>query len=869
MPSPPKAPPENPVAAALFRQLEAASRADVNPFRRGPGRELVSVLGARFPEAAVLSSAAFPFDGEGWVSGEALRAAAECALKRGAGLVELQPSGNLAWVPGLRPDPPASASPPARHGQVGAPPVSLCPFWGPCLGREQGALGTFRGLFAILARDGRPGFRTGLAGCARDCRRVIERSDLAALPEGPQGGLSVWIGGRHGPFRPLVTPIPWRIFPAEYPGDLADFIFKVQDLHDTFARRGETFPELTARLGLPKAERLLGIARPEPPREGCGAAMVGGAPDAATAPEASVSEEASDAAKARSGTARSVAEPAAGARAGTSIGVPPESGGKAGVVYGGPVRERAATEIAPADSRAEAGDRAETVAEATPETAGGTDGVAGCPIGEGPPKEIAASGTLPATDAATPSEAAGNAEDASSAPVFAEPAFTITEAEPDDGIGGARAETDAEPDTAGSAESFTAEPVFAEAVLAVPATEGATLDARAETTAEAAPEADRDACDVSAEPVFAVPVRAEPATDDSAANAWAEPTAESAQEANGDAWDVSAESHFSSPARAEPATTYAAADAMAEHDAEAAPEAGGSTEDVSDEPSFAYDVRAEPATDYSAADAWAEPDAEAAPEAGGSTEDVSEQPSFAYDVRAEPATGYAAADAWAETAPEAAPEADGDAWAVFAGPAYAESATEGSIGNAWTETAAEANGVAESPDEEHVFSVAATEASADDAQEDADADFSPEAAESAGAAGTLRAPSAVAAPETRDLDEGDAEALGLAPGGEPTGEIPYGAWDDADARAALDAWAASGDDLEADLEAGSEEPVTGDAADGPGAAPPASDLEAGPSVALPALDPSLDPSLDHEDDRERAGISGDFPGPAPPKRRSP
>ncbi|MDR1082039.1 MAG: hypothetical protein LBQ79_14035, partial [Deltaproteobacteria bacterium] len=249
------------MAADMLRQLEAASRSDVNPFRKGASGELVSMLGPRFPEAAVLSGATFPFDGEGWVSGEALRAAAECALKRGAGLVELQPRGNLAFVPGLR-----SGQEHARAGRGARPgacsPVSLCPFWGPCLGREQDGLDTFRGIFAVVAREGREGFRTGLAGCARDCRRVIERSDLAALPEGPGGGISVWVGGRHRPFRPPVTPLAWRLFPAEYPGDLADFILKVQDLHGSEARRAESFPELAARLGLARIEELLGIAGP-------------------------------------------------------------------------------------------------------------------------------------------------------------------------------------------------------------------------------------------------------------------------------------------------------------------------------------------------------------------------------------------------------------------------------------------------------------------------------------------------------------------------------------------------------------------------------------------------------------------------------
>ncbi|MDR1313010.1 MAG: hypothetical protein LBQ12_04770 [Deltaproteobacteria bacterium] len=259
MPFPPaKGLPENPVAADLFRQLEESSRTDANPFVRGAGGELVSSLGARFPEAALLSSATFPFDGEGWVSGEALRAAAECALKRGAGLIELQPRGNLAWVPGLKPDHGGSL-PGARPGPA-RPHVSLCPFWGPCLGREQPSQQTFRGIYAVLARESKDGFRTGLAGCARDCRRVIERSDLASLPESSGGGISVWVGGRHRPFRPPVTPAPWRLFPAEYPGDLADFILKVQDLHEDRALRGETFPEMASRMGLAEVEALLGIA---------------------------------------------------------------------------------------------------------------------------------------------------------------------------------------------------------------------------------------------------------------------------------------------------------------------------------------------------------------------------------------------------------------------------------------------------------------------------------------------------------------------------------------------------------------------------------------------------------------------------------
>lgn len=263
---PGRSPSENPVAAALFRQMESASRADANPFRRGAAGELVSLLGARFPEAAVLGSLSVPFDGEGWISAAALGEIAETAERHGAGLVELQPRDNRAFIPGTasdpsqgrRPAPRASSRPWTRAT------VSLCPFWGPCLGREARRTSVFRDLFAVLAREGREGFATGLAGCARDCRRVVERSDLAALPEGIGGDLSLWIGGRHRPFRRPVTPVPWRIFPADFPGDLADFVLKVQALSDSLARREETFPELAARLGLDRVEDFLG-ARPQAP----------------------------------------------------------------------------------------------------------------------------------------------------------------------------------------------------------------------------------------------------------------------------------------------------------------------------------------------------------------------------------------------------------------------------------------------------------------------------------------------------------------------------------------------------------------------------------------------------------------------------
>jgi hypothetical protein len=266
MPSqPPKGHPEHPVAAALFRQLRFCSRTDQNPFRKGSGGELVSALGARFPEAALLGSSSVPFDGEGWISGDALGLIAAAAQNRGAGLVELQPRGNLAFVFGTAPG--AFPETPFRNGAKSGfrAPVSLCPFWGPCLGREGGRLELFRELFAVLAREGLEGFLTGLAGCARDCRRVIERSDLAALPDASGRALTVWTGARHRPFRPPVTPAPWRVFPAEYPGDVADFVFKVQDLHASRALRGETFPELARRLGLPRTEGLLGIREPPPP----------------------------------------------------------------------------------------------------------------------------------------------------------------------------------------------------------------------------------------------------------------------------------------------------------------------------------------------------------------------------------------------------------------------------------------------------------------------------------------------------------------------------------------------------------------------------------------------------------------------------
>jgi hypothetical protein len=246
--------PAEALADELAAQLARAGPLDANPYRRGRGNELISLMGHLFPRAARLALGSLPLGGDGWIPADLLGRLAEISERRGSGLMGLHPQGNVALLLGL--DPSEASGPfagPLWRGTQGpqgpASPLESCPLWGPCLGEEAGSLPRISGLRAALGEGIDPSLSCAVAGCPRDCRMLAERADLLVLLEPPGPGLSLWLGGRHRPFRPQPLPRPWRSFPGGDEAELSRFALWAQDLFLGLRQPRETLPELASRLG--------------------------------------------------------------------------------------------------------------------------------------------------------------------------------------------------------------------------------------------------------------------------------------------------------------------------------------------------------------------------------------------------------------------------------------------------------------------------------------------------------------------------------------------------------------------------------------------------------------------------------------------
>jgi hypothetical protein len=241
--------------------MRTAAELDINPWRAGYGGELVSRLSALHPQAGRLLVYELHLAQDGWLSADSLLALAEAAENSRAQLVEISGPDKRARLTALAPR--AKELPVQTLGKVGLRPASepagpgLCPLWGPCLGRR-GYLGeAMSDLASRLAPELDDGFRVELAGCPLDCRFAAERGDLALVLDKAAAWFVVWLGGRHRPFLPLVSPKPWlRREVADVRG-LLDLVFMIHDLWGRLAMGRETLPELAARMGLERLAKLL------------------------------------------------------------------------------------------------------------------------------------------------------------------------------------------------------------------------------------------------------------------------------------------------------------------------------------------------------------------------------------------------------------------------------------------------------------------------------------------------------------------------------------------------------------------------------------------------------------------------------------
>jgi hypothetical protein len=109
-------------------------------------------------------------------------------------------------------------------------------------------------------------FRLELMACNKDCQYAIAMSDLAIILDDDTSFFSIWIGGRHRPFRGQITPRHWTLSKISEPQDLLKKVCHIHDAWDSLAMDDETLPELMVRMGAGRFERYLALGDTSNPR---------------------------------------------------------------------------------------------------------------------------------------------------------------------------------------------------------------------------------------------------------------------------------------------------------------------------------------------------------------------------------------------------------------------------------------------------------------------------------------------------------------------------------------------------------------------------------------------------------------------------
>jgi hypothetical protein len=234
---------------SLQRQLIMASLKDMNPYRRGEDGEIISILGANFPEISYLKGKELNFEGDGWLTGDFLYKIAELSDKEGIGIVELLATENAAFLMGLNP---LSALTKNNLSPViqEKPWITTCSFWGPCFGQKLFMLPRVLNLTDQLKSLLSQGLLVHISACPRDCRYGMERCDIGLCISRDGKEYKLWLGGHHLPFSPPVTPFIWKSFPLENEKEITHLIEKTQYFYEDNKKSEETLPELIYRQGL-------------------------------------------------------------------------------------------------------------------------------------------------------------------------------------------------------------------------------------------------------------------------------------------------------------------------------------------------------------------------------------------------------------------------------------------------------------------------------------------------------------------------------------------------------------------------------------------------------------------------------------------
>ncbi|MDR2460187.1 MAG: hypothetical protein LBE38_05330 [Deltaproteobacteria bacterium] len=237
---------ENDEANTLFLELSKSAQVDTNPYRRGAKNELISLLGAEFPEVALLKLHALSLGSGGWIQAEELHQIAELSEKKGLGLLELQGRDQIALfaTKGLAQEiweNPLLSHPKSEES------IYLCPTWGPCLGKKICYRETLSSLACRLETE-TPGLKLSLSACPRDCRLSLERVDLGLLLADRAIDICLWLGGRHKPFTPLIAPRPFKLIPFKEEKVILRTISSVHNFWLDKRKENESLPELYNRL---------------------------------------------------------------------------------------------------------------------------------------------------------------------------------------------------------------------------------------------------------------------------------------------------------------------------------------------------------------------------------------------------------------------------------------------------------------------------------------------------------------------------------------------------------------------------------------------------------------------------------------------
>jgi dissimilatory sulfite reductase (desulfoviridin) alpha/beta subunit len=249
---------------ALRDHLALARNMDLNPWFRGHDGEMLSWLTASKPDVGRQVNKEIAIQRDGWMTAEALFHIADMAESKGPGLVEFSGLNRMARLLALDPDADdlpwkglerSGLAQPESQSKIG-----LCPFWGPCDGHKRYLSDALLDIAYQLEPEFHDDFQLEILACDRDCQYAAAMADLAVMVDNNKSLFSIWLGGRHRPFRGQISPNGWMTIKISDPNELLTRISSIHDTWDCLARNRETLPELITRIGMRTFENHMALS---------------------------------------------------------------------------------------------------------------------------------------------------------------------------------------------------------------------------------------------------------------------------------------------------------------------------------------------------------------------------------------------------------------------------------------------------------------------------------------------------------------------------------------------------------------------------------------------------------------------------------